>query len=118
MHMNATVQRVGRDPVTEAYSLRGVGPRFNCADDANRVLIRRSSEGIFYVFFPGISDSPHNGGRMVAAVSLAGAASRTIGYFNVEDGAQDDIVEVDITQLNGTLQDNGFSIQLFGFRRI
>jgi len=109
---------IDANAVTPEYTLHGVGPHFNCADGTNRVLVKKSSDGVFFVDFPGISDSPHNGGRMVAAVSLSGAAARTIGYFSVQDEGQGDVVEVDINQLNGAPQDNGFSIQLFGFRNI
>jgi hypothetical protein len=81
------------------------------------VLVKRTSAGIYFVFFPGISDSPSNGGRMTAAVSLNNSAGRTIGYLDSIDGVRGHVIEVDI-ELNGSPEDDGFTISLFGFRRI
>lgn len=103
--------------LTSEYTAHGVSPHFNCADATNRVLVKRSATGIFFVYFPGISDSTSNGGRMTAAVSLSNAAGRTIGYFNTSDGNRGHVIEVDISN-NGTPEDDGFAITLFGFRKV
>jgi hypothetical protein len=105
--------------VTSSYTAHGVSPHFNCADSTNRVLVKKSGTGIFFVYFPGISDSSSNGGRMTAAVSTSNAAGRTIGYFNVTDGTQGHVIEVDINRAdNGAPDDDGFAITLFGFRKV